>query len=133
MPDLSGYKSYEIYLNGKKCEDPKFTSYAEKFEIRPVTSVSSSPDISSTSNITGSTNSSDPTDSSQTKTVPTQSTNDTNSNQSPKDTKQSTNISSSKTFKTGDKQYTLLIYSLISTILLIYITFVLTKKKKFDK
>ena len=136
MPDLSGYKSYEIYLNGEKCKDPSddvFTSFIGAFKIKPVASVSSSPDISSTFNITGSTNSSDPTDSSQTKTVPTQSTNDTNSNQSPKDTKQSTNITSSKTFKTGDNQYTLLIYSLISTISLIYIAFVLTKKKKFDK
>ena len=61
-PNLSGYKSPEIWLNGKKCyypHDDMFIKDASEFEIKPAASVSSSTDVPSASNTSGSTDSSD--------------------------------------------------------------------------
>ena len=61
-PNLSGYKSPEIWLNGEKHyypHDDMFIKDAQKFEIKPAASVSSSADVPSASNTSGSTDSSD--------------------------------------------------------------------------
>ena len=61
-PNLSGYKSPEIWLNGEKHyypHDDMFIKDAPKFEIKPAASVSPSTDVPSASNTSGSTDSSD--------------------------------------------------------------------------
>ena len=61
-PNLSGYKSPEIWLNGEKHyypHDDMFIKDAPEFEIKPAASVSPSTDVPSASNTSGSTDSSD--------------------------------------------------------------------------